>query len=492
MTDPIFVGAGYPAAADSPNGSSRRRFAYDAISSDGKRQSAPTVSYSEDYELRGRRRDRLSATTRDVVRNFSIATWIVRRHLDYCTSFRFQARTGNDLVDERIEAIVEERSQREWCDARKRHSLRRLIRLAEGRRIIDGDVGVQRILGPDWIRGSVQLIEEDRIRNPLRPDNPDAWISGVRVNRYGQSMAYGVWSRSATGASLEWEAEVPAQKMYLHAYHDHTHRIDQVRGISPMVAAVNTLRDVYEGFNFALMRTKLAQMFGLKITRIQDSTTGGYGSAATTDSDSDGTADSDYTVDLNKGPFQLDMDPGDDAEFLESKTPAQETVAFLQLMAYVACKSLDIPITIFDESQANWSSARVGFTHYIRSTETKIADVQDLLNWLTRWWVALWVADGVLVLPRSVRFEDLRWEWVPAGVPWYDPAKEIAGAVNAIAAGLDNPVRLARAFGTDVYENIDKLSEAITYAKSKGINLSYDKPVEATPTEQPMPEEDRP
>jgi hypothetical protein len=44
-------------------------------------------------------------------------------------------------------------------------------------------------------------------------------------------------------------------------------RFDQLRGISPLAAAINTLRGTYEGFDYALAKAKVAQMFALAFYR---------------------------------------------------------------------------------------------------------------------------------------------------------------------------------------------------------------------------------
>ena len=72
-----------------------------------------------------------------------------------------------------------------------------------------------------------------------------------------------------------------------------------------------------------------------------------------------------------------------------------------------------------------------------------------------------------------VSINDLAFEWIPTGIPWWDPAKEIKGNVDAIAAGLDTPQRVCRSTGSDYYENIDEIAAAIEYAKEKGVDVSF-------------------
>lgn len=450
---------------------------YEAAESQGRRRLPKVTVKSEDDILPHRKRQKVNANNRDLHRNFVLACWIVRKHLDYVTAFTLQAKTGDGGLDDEIEAMVREKSKAINCHLASRHPLRRIIRNAEARRVIDGDIGFEKIAppAPNRLRGRLNVIEGDRIVNDAKiaKDEQNAnWVNGVRVNKLGESTAYAVAMRE--GNTLKHEKVIQARNFYLHAYWDATHRFDQVRGISPFASAMNMIRDTGDGFNMAMMRLKVAQMFGLKITRdggeLEDGGQGAY-ATPTIDSDEDGTPDTGYELNLFDGPFQLDMDPGEDAAFLENKTPATETVNFLQLMIHLAIKCIDLPYSFFDESHTNFFGSRGALMHYLRSCRHKIQDNQDLLDWITKWWLGLWVADGELILPRSVSFDQIRWEWVPDGVPWWDPSKEVRGNGMAIASGLDNFERVTRENGTDVYENIDINARVLQYAQNAGVQL---------------------
>jgi capsid protein len=78
------------------------------------------------------------------------------------------------------------------------------------------------------------------------------------------------------------------------------------------------------------------------------------------------------------------------------------------------------------------------------------------------------------VLPAGARVSDLMFEWVHRGMPWWDPAKEIRGNVEAIKAGLDNPYRICKEAGRGEFEeNIDAIARAQEYARQRGVVLDY-------------------
>ena len=166
-----------------------QRFAYDAVEDKDRRKPPPPRTRSEDKQLTPSQRKRLTATTRDIRRNFAIAAWMIRKHLDYVSTFTFQSRTGIRELDERIEELFRWWSRPQNCDVAGRHNLQRIIRLAEERRTIDGDVFLLKLSD-----GRIQAIEGDRVRTPSSglPEgvSRDEFIHGVQVDRHGRAKAY--------------------------------------------------------------------------------------------------------------------------------------------------------------------------------------------------------------------------------------------------------------------------------------------------------------
>ena len=80
-----------------------------------------------------------------------------------------------------------------------------------------------------------------------------------------------------------------------------------------------------------------------------------------------------------------------------------------------------------------------------------------------------WILNGQLKLPRSLARSDLKYEWVPLGMPWWKPVEEITGDLMAIASGLASPQRICKERGTgDIEDNIDDLLEVLKYARDRG------------------------
>jgi len=452
-------------------------FSYDALETRGRRRPVVTSIRDEDSLTTERKRRILSATTQDLDRNFEIAAWAIRKHLDYVTHSTFRAMTGDRVFDEELEAFVATLQARERFDSARRHPMRRFVRLAEACRVRDGDVGALKLTRAPY-RGQLQGIEGDRIfmpRNAIpRGDDQKQWVHGIKVGAAGSAIAYAVADREHNSSRRKLRRIVPANSMLFHSFYN---RFDQVRGISPLIAALNRWRDTYESFDYAHAKVKLSQLFGLEVYREGEGALFGDASTApTADLDGDGVKESAHEINITGGgPFIADLDPGDRIGVIESKTPSGETVNFLKLAIHVALKCLDIPYSFLDESFTNFYGSRGGVIQYLRSCRTKIEDIQDFQNGWARWRLGIAVADGEFQLPSGREFDFLRWEFVPVGIPWWDPVKEATGAGMSIAMGISSPQLEARLVGTNFEDNVRATAKAIAYAKELGIDLVYAK-----------------
>lgn len=442
---------------------------YDALESRGRRRAPRSRIAHADKMLTQHERKSIIATSQDLQRNFAIARWAIQKHLDFVTSFTFQAATEDDDFNDELEAFIAEKEKAHNFDAAGRHPRRRFMRLLEAQRVVAGDVGALKRMN-----GTLQAIEGDRIRNPQAGAPPEVnlvdYIHGVRFDKMtGKAISYIINNRNMHwgGGGYEFQAVVPARFLYLHAWYD---RFDQLRGMTPLTAAINLLQDLHESKDYALAKMKIEQLFGIKYTSAS-----GEAMAPTSgviDDDEDGEEKPPYTIDFGKGIFQLHLDEGDDAEFMQGNSPSQSFQEFWKTLIIVALKALDIPFSFFDESFTNFFGSRGSLMQYVKSCNDKRADQVDFLRWWTNWRVALAVADGELKLPAGMKIADIAYKWVAAGVPWWDPAKEVRGDAMAVAAGFDNYEDVCMRAGTgSPYDNIDINAKVQKYAKEKGVQL---------------------
>jgi len=443
-----------------------RAFGYDAV--DDKKRRRPPVSRlrSEDKELSQQQRGTLITSSRQLQRSFSIAAFAIRKHLDYVSSFTFQSRTGRPELDRKIEDLMTWWGRRRNCDVAERHSFRRMIRLAEARRTVDGDIFLLKVRG-----GRLQAIEADRVRTPTIagtdgvPSAADL-THGVELSPVGRAKRYCVCKREKGNGQFSFDRMVSARNVIHHGFFD---RFDQVRGISPLAAAVNSFEDTYENFDAALAKAKVAELFALAIYREAADNVGVIEAQPIGDGQ-DGEEEERYNVDFGRGPLLLNLDPGDRAEFLESRQPSSEFQAFCQVVIGASLKSLDIPYSFFDESFSTYSGSRQALLQYEQSANEKRQDLRDdVLNPITAWRLALWLIDGRLELPAGLTLADLRWEWIATGLPWIDPLKEVNADLKAIGGAISSRTRVLKKQGLDFHDIADELAEEKEYLEAKGL-----------------------
>ena len=440
------------------------RFGFDSLTPKGRRRSVSSKINREDYYAKGNKHRALQANANDLARNLSLCGWMCRRHLDYVSQFSFHSRTGLKELDDRIEQLMQEDSRPARADVAGRFGREKLFRLAECRRLLDNDTFLIKLND-----GRLQGVQADLVRDPPKTKLGEDWINGVRVNGVGRPLAYAVHKRK--GYSQETYQRAVSARNVIHYGFFERYAADQVRGISPIVSALDPLRDVYDKLQLELARAKVSQLFAFAFFR------GSEEEIADDEDETEGKSAS-YAEQVRQsnfgsGPAVLDLDPGDRAEFLESKQPSGETQAFTQQVVQIAIKALDIPFSFYDESHTNFFGSRAAWLHYERSCHDKREDQIEMRRNYTVWKLQQWIRDGRLVLPSGMTIADLGFEWVPRGMPWWDPSKEINGQLQAVKAGLDNPQRICRATGTDYFDNIDQIAKAREYAEQKGVSVEF-------------------
>ena len=477
----------------------RVMFGYHAASDKKRRQSPRSTTQSEDKALDVGDRKKIIATARDQRRNFALLGWMIRQHLDFVSRFHFQARTGNDEFDRQLERLVAWRSRAYNTDVAARHSLPRFLRLMEASRTVDGDVGI--ILLRD---GRLQAIEGDRIARPTAGDQGvldrlkgRTITHGVEVTRDGRARNYLVCKRSVTGytnqaggTTMELDRVVAAKNFHLLGYYD---RFDQVRGVSPLAGALNSLQDLYEGLEFALIKAKMAAMFGVAIKRNVDFED--QADFVVTDQDDGATPDADttaYNYELKPG-LKLELAPGDDIDTIESRQPSVEFQDYAQVMAAVCMSALDIPYVAWDARRSSYSAQRQHLITYCKSVAIKRLDLLDFLARLTGWDIARWSntpsADDerrpMLELPGGMLPRDVEYAWVPDGVPWIDPLKEVQADGLAVAYGFKTRDDVCRErYGTTYRDVVERLGAEEAQAVAASATITIGQPGQVSTREE--------
>lgn len=433
---------------------------YDVVEQPTKRRQASTNLRSEDAELTSQKRKHLISQSQDLLRNFSVARWAVGKHLDFVSRFSFASQTKTDFDYEFQSRMNEWMGEPRLCDVRAQHTFPRMLRMTEARAVTVGDHLLVKLAGQ-----KLQQIESDRIRTHNAGAN-DKIVHGCRQDGPGATIGYQIHKRGRNGGGYEFQREVSAENCLFHAYFP-SERSDQTRGVGLMTAGINDLIDAYEWTDIAKAtekaRAALAMIFQ---TTSADAATG----------DPNPVGNGKYAVKLGRGPFSLELEPGDDVKFLSSATPAGQTVQFFNGCIGFGLKALDLPLCFYDETLTNFFGQRAQFILYIESCKSKRDALRaNVLHPLTNWLRACWIASGKLKLPAgatSTTLGRMPFAWRPAGIPWWNPVQEVTAQLLAIRGGLANYEDVyLEATGRDWFEDMRRLKEQQQFLKDNEIIL---------------------
>jgi len=447
---------------------------YDAAGDAGKRRkTTSTTLKSEDSTLGQTDRKRLINRARDLRRNFTVARWMVRKHLDWVTSFAFQSHTDDPEWDTAVEEFVAEWAKPWNSDLNRRHSFWQMLRGAEACRVVDGDLLFSRLSD-----GRLQPIEGDRIQTPFghspKGYEKETFVNGVQVSKTGAALGYAVCDRDEYGGFV-FRTVLPAAFCTLHAHFD---RFDQVRGVSELASAMNDLQDNYEAKVYALGKMKAAQLCGLVTKRGSDSALG------TVTGSGDSANEIPFSVDMGKGLFHLDLEPEDTAEIIEARTPSEEFQNFWRQVTMMTLKALNLPYSFWDESFTNFFGSRSALINYVQSATHNRGHVATTATALLRWRLGIAVANGELTLPAGLAFNDaMKFQLQPKALPWWNPLQEVKADLEAVHGRLISRRRLLAERGIDFFEVVDELDEEEAYIATKA-NLKP--PAPATPPPPPV------
>ncbi len=451
---------------------------YDALNPRGRRRRAPiTTVQPEDWLLNQNRRDRLDTNALDVWRNFGLLSWMIRRTLDYCCLWDFQPQTTDDGLNREWRQLMERDSEPQNLDYVGRMDWDSTRRVCECLKILTGDCFLIPLR-----EHRLQAIEGSYCRNPRNFEHNTRWRNGAKLNRRGRVVAWNFRQRSLLEPPAEpRDRDVAARNVWQHVQYEG--RLDQIRGYAPVAAILNECRDIDETFNHARAKVKLDQLFALAVFRHP----GDEDEIARTVDDA-GNEDTDATDDTGEekydfggpGPVVMDRDVGEDVKFLQSSNPAGSTQDFLKLCMQLALLGLDLPFNFLDASHTNFFGSRAAWNLYERACHARRRSQLWLHHRYTRWRRLRYVlpeslgGSGELVLPRGMDIDDLRYTWVPRGIPWWKPAEELKTNLEAAAAGLKSMQQICDEHGLGLFEeNVKALAREQAEVQRHGYVLEF-------------------
>ena len=384
-------------------------FGYNAVVATDRRRPLQTRPTSEGFILTSKRREAAASTARDDRRNMTILAWMVRRHLDSVSRFTPHFRMPGDseevrAVNATVKRLLDWHGRKRNFDALGRHGRNEWLRMFEATKVISGDCAGMKTQG-----GRLQGIEGERIAKANVTDIPEKIAKsvaecGIEFNEDGSRKAFLVCKRSAEGNALKYERLVPASDMVFDGYWPE--RFDSDRGVSPLLTALNEGADVRETWEWHLLKVKAAGIFGFAFTREGRSPilpTGGASSGTAPESETAAYAAQVAAAVKARGLLNLDLDPGDKVESIESNSPNPNVIPFTRELIRSVLLSLDIPFTFYDSLTASFSARIADRNEYEEACEWKREKNSDVLDEIYAGWLfPMWVEADMFGLGKQL------------------------------------------------------------------------------------------
>lgn len=463
---------------------------YDSLNPKGRRRSASRESIRpEEVLLTQSRRDDINANAHDVHRNVALLQWMVRQTLNFCCTFDVQFMTRDDGLNTALRELMARDCQAENLDYVGRMDWDDHRRVLESLKLTTGDAFIVPLR-----ERRIQALEGTVCRNPRDGQFGARWVNGAQLNARNRVIRWNFRDERLDRMNTvdTTDKAIAAGNVWQHVQYEG--RLNQIRGISPINTILNEIRDVYEGFDHARAKMKLDQIFGahVKYREGEDDPVANEVDADGNPADNDGNTDDNLHMDFGSGPVVIARDDIEDVKLLQGTNPSQNTQDFLQLCIMVALIALDLPYNFFDTAHTNFFGSRAAWILYERSCMARRKAQLRLHKRMTDWRLLQWTlpedmgGTGEIALPRSFTLEDLRYRWIPRGMPWWKPGEELDANLVAVASGLKTMQGVCDENDLGIYhENLKQLKREREQAEALGFSLMFN-PNKLAASLQPM------
>jgi capsid protein len=447
-------------------GKKTRKLRYDAAQRTKRKANFFVSTKPADRELTIEERQAILSQAREIQGNFALAGFLLDKHIQYMASYKFQCKTPDEELNNQIETLFKRWKRKKNCDIAGEFSFDELLQMVELHRTTDGDILI--VKHNDL---KLQLVEGDRVRNPDNVGIEKEWLHGIKRNEYGKTVEYSISKRLDMGG-FEHEKTVKSDNAWLLGYR---RRIDQRRGVTPLVTSINMMTGLYQSFDYALAKERLMQLLGL-VTLRQDPTERLTPADEKQLQDEDRLFSQELVEKFGAELSYISLRVGEDMKVVESQNPSQNTQMYWEMMIRQILLSLHIPYSFFDGSKTNYYGAEGELNQYLDSCTNRQMPVFEWLHELSEWLITAWVEDGLIKLPAGMTLQDVfdYIFWTNAGMPYWVMFRIIKDAYSSIIAGAISPQKFAAMFGNDYETNIIEISKAIEFAKRYNVRTSFD------------------
>lgn len=461
------------------------------------RISANWKAFNEAADLTDRTaRDIIRARARDLERNSDMANEIIhafKRNV-IGRGYTLQARTGDDALDDTIEALWKEWTHRQNCDVTGQQSFNQMLRMAVERKKVDGGI----LFLKRYTRGGVlpfklQMLEVDElsISTTIPHRQGNRVVGGVEYNDFGAPVGYWIEQYAIDGWQLSQPVFYPAKDVI---FYYSKKRTSQLREISDFSPTINRIRDANEYITAVSVKERIAACLSVFIRKAVPTT--GFGRSGQAVAAPNQT----YAGKTLSPGMITEMNAGDDIQVVDPKTGSSNATTFLKMQQRLigGGQGLSYEATARDMSETNYSSARQASIEDEATFGEEIELLQEnVMSEIYETFLISAVLAGAISIPGfwDNKRSYMRHEWVAAPKKWIDPLKESSANATALATAQKTFKQISAEQGRDWKQQIDDMADVIAYAKSKGVEIGgvtngsiKQKPAD----EDPDGDEDRP
>jgi len=429
---------------------------------------------------------RMIAMARQKCEESAIIAGMIKRLADNIvgSGYDLQMTTPDTKWNQEVESLWH--TERDKLDIRSIRSWGRLQRAWWMRSRVDGDVGILLADGgkaqDGRVLSRVQTIEADRIWkdrsgqhygidfNETTAQPETFWIA---PSSYGT----GDLSATKTSTAIGW-------RDFVWFPHMPDERMERKRGVSILLQNLALIEDVEEIIENMVQKVKNESFIGLKfkMDRAPDGSMFGA-SLEETKTSEDGVKRK--HMKMVPG-MNIHMDPGEDAEVLESKTPHQQFEPFLRMLLRLVGSPAGLPLEmlLLDFSETNFSGGRGLMELAKKGFKIEQDELARPSSRVFQWWLSREIKHNGLKPPASVGNYWVH-RWGHPGWPYLDPVKEVDANERAIGLGIKSRQQaLDEMGGGEIEDVIAQLAKENEMMKAVGLSTSI------KPKSEPLPKKD--
>lgn len=420
-------------------------------------------------------RDVIRARTRGLERNSDMTAAIIEVLTNNVVGSGYRMRpkiTGenereNAELNKTLEALWLEWSEFQNCDMAGLLSFSEMLEKLVTRRLVDGGLFFVFCNDASSKFGlKLQILEVDSLDTSVISHGKNRVLNGVELNEYGRHIAYHFKIFDCCGWSGK-SKRVPAGRVI---YIAHRQRVSEVREISPLARILGRLRDFTEYLNTISVKERVLACLSVIFKR-KNVPANGYGRrSGEAGGNNSGEAP---PRELSPGMISY-LGADEDAVIINPVGQAVNAREFATLLQrnVGASMGLSYEAASRDMSQVNYSSARQGL---IEDHKTYRRTQEYVINHFCvpvyREFVKFCALNGLVKIPDFFqnRQKYTKCQFIPNGMPWIDPVKEVNANRIAMETGQTTLEAVCAAAGRDWRETLLQLSIEKKYKEDLGL-----------------------